>query len=141
MNGKVRLPSPALVIATIALFVALSGTAVAAGIVAKAKFALNAGKLQGQTAAQVGAIPSPASTAASLVTTKTASFSINASDGRLVTVACDGGQKAISGGYTSSQAVLQGPTSPSSDGSSWQSVLINIGDTTASGTAYAVCLK
>ena len=61
-------------------------------------------------------------------------------DGRLVTVTCDGGQKAISGGYTSSQAVLQGPTSPS-NGSSWQSLLVNIDNTTASGTAYAVCLK
>jgi hypothetical protein len=141
MKWKFRLPSPATVIAMVALFVALSGTALAAGVVAKAKFALNAGKLQGHTAAQVGAIPSPATTAASLVTTKTASFTINASDGRLVTVACDTGQKAISGGYTSSQAVLQGPTSPGSDGSSWQSLLVNIDDTTASGTAYAVCLK
>jgi hypothetical protein len=138
---KIRLPSPATVLATIALFVALSGTAVAAGIVAKAKFALNAGKLQGQTAAQVAAIPGPASSAASLVATKTASFSLNAQDAHVVTVACDSGQKAISGGYTSSQAVLEGPTAPSGDGSSWQLLLVNIDNTTASGTAYAVCLK
>ncbi len=141
MKSKLRLPSPATVIATIALFVALSGTAVAAGIVPKARYALNAGKLQGQTAAQVAAIPSPASSAASLVSTKTTSFSINAQDATVVTVTCDSGQKAISGGYTTSQAVLQGSTAPSGDGSSWQSVLINIGNTTASGTAYAVCLK
>jgi hypothetical protein len=141
MKGRFRLPSPATAIATIALFVALSGTAVAAGIVPKAKFALNAGKLQGQTAAQVAAVPSPASSAASLVTTKTSSFSITSQNGSVVTVACDSGQKAIGGGYTSSQAVLQGDHSPSSDGGSWQSLLINVDNTTASGTAYAVCLK
>jgi len=51
MKGRFRFPSPATGIATIALFVALSGTAVAAGIVAKAKFALNAGgpDIQGVT--------------------------------------------------------------------------------------------
>jgi hypothetical protein len=141
MTGKFRLPKPATVIASIALFVALSGTAVAAGIVPRAKYALNAGKLQGQTAAQVAAIPSPASTAASLVSTANTSFSINSNDGKLVTVACPSGQKAMSGGYSTSQAVLQGPSAPSSDGSSWQSVLINIDSSTASGTAYAVCLK
>jgi hypothetical protein len=141
MRSKFRLPKPATVIALIALFVALSGTAVAAGIVPRAKYALNAGKLQGQTAAQVAAIPSPASTAASLVSTANGSFSINSNDVKLVTTACPTGQKAIGGGYTSSQAVLQGPTSPSTDGSSWQSVLINIDSSTASGTSYAVCLK
>ena len=76
MRKRFHLPSPAMVLATIALFVALTGTAVAAGIVAKAKFALNAGKLQGSTAAQVAAMPGPASTAAGLVSTKSASFSL-----------------------------------------------------------------
>jgi hypothetical protein len=141
MKRRFRLPSPATGIATIALFVALSGTAVAAGIVAKAKFALNAGKLQGQTAAQVAAVPSPASAASSLVTAKTGSFSINPNAGRTVAVACDSGQKAISGGFTSPQAVLLGDTLPSSDGSSWQVFLINIDSSAASGTAYAICLK
>lgn len=141
MKGRFRFPSPATGIATIALFVALSGTAVAAGIVAKAKFALNAGKLQGQTAAQVAALPSPASAAAALVTTKTASFSINPSSGKTVAVPCDSGQKAISGGFASPQAVLLSDTAPTSDGASWQVFLINIDSSAASGTAYAVCLK
>jgi hypothetical protein len=48
MRERFHLPSPAMVLATIALFVALTGTVVAAGIVAKAKFALNAGKVESQ---------------------------------------------------------------------------------------------
>jgi hypothetical protein len=57
-----RLPSPALVVALVALFVALSGTAVAAGVVPVARFAANAGKLQGKSAAQVARIAGPANT-------------------------------------------------------------------------------
>jgi hypothetical protein len=141
MKKHFRLPSPATAIAAFALFVALSGTAVAAGIVAKAKFALNAGKLQGQTAAQVAGLPSPASSAASLVTAKTASFSINGQAAKTVAVACDSGQKAISGGFSSPQLVLLSDTAPSGDGSSWQVFLVNLDSSTASGTAYALCLK
>lgn len=141
MKKRLRCPSPATGIAMLALFVALGGTAVAAGVVPKAKFALNAGKLQGQTAAQVAALPGPASSAASLVTVKTASFSINAQDGKNVAVACDSGQKALSGGFTSQQAVLLAETAPAGDGNSWQLLLINIDSSNASGTAYALCLK
>ena len=60
---RLRTPSPALVVAVIALFVALSGTAVAAGVVPMAKralFANNAGKLQGKSARQLAALPGPA---------------------------------------------------------------------------------
>jgi hypothetical protein len=138
---KLRLPSPATVLATIALFVALGGTAVAAGIVPKAKFALNSGKLQGKTAAQVAAVPGPATAAAGLVTPRTSSFSVPPSDGRLVITTCQAGEKAISGGFTTNGALLPGPTAPSSDGASWQLVVVNIGDSTAAGTAYALCLK
>jgi hypothetical protein len=139
--SKFRLPSPAIVLAAIALFVALSGTAVAAGIVAKAKFALNAGKLQGNTAAQVAALPGPASAAAGLVTTRTTSFSIGANNARSFTASCQSGEKAVSGGYTTDGALLSGPTAPTSDGVSWQVFVVNIGDSSASGTAYAVCVK
>jgi hypothetical protein len=52
-NRRIRRPSPALVVALIALFVSLSGTAIAAKPVARALFANNAGKLQGSTRAQV----------------------------------------------------------------------------------------
>jgi len=60
-----KLPGPATVLASIALLVSLSGTAVAAGAVPlakKAMFASNSGKLQGRTAGQVAAIPGPANT-------------------------------------------------------------------------------
>ena len=63
MKLRLRAPSPALVIAIIALFVSLSGTAVAAGVVPMAKralFANNAGKLQGKSARQIAALPGPA---------------------------------------------------------------------------------
>jgi hypothetical protein len=139
--SKSRLPSPAIVLAAIALFVALSGTAVAAGIVAKAKFAINAGKLQGNTAAQVAALPGPASSAAGLVSTRTASFSVGANSARNVPVSCQSGEKAVGGGYTTDGALLSGPTSPTGDGASWQVLVVNIGDSAASGTAYAVCVK
>jgi len=58
-----KLPAPATVLASIALLVSLTGTAVAAGAVPlakKAMFASNSGKLQGRTAGQVAAIPGPA---------------------------------------------------------------------------------
>jgi hypothetical protein len=139
--SKFRLPSPAVVLAAIALFVALSGTAVAAGIVAKAKFAINAGKLQGNTAQQVAALPGPASSAAGLVATRTASFSVGANSARSVTASCESGEKAVGGGYTTDGALLSGPTAPTGDGASWQVLVVNIGDSGASGTAYAVCVK
>jgi hypothetical protein len=62
---RIKLPNPAIVLASIALLVSLSGTAIAAGAVPLAKkalFANNAGKLQGKTAAQVAAIEGPATT-------------------------------------------------------------------------------
>ena len=82
MNGlKMRRPSPALVIATVALFIALGGSAgaVVTAAVPLAKRALvadNAKKVGGQTPAEIAAAaatrPGPASTAAGLVTIKTA---------------------------------------------------------------------
>ena len=139
--SKFPLPKPATVLAAVALFVALSGTAVAAGIVAKAKFALNAGKLQGQTAAQVAAQPGPASTAASLVATRTSSFSLGAQAANQFTATCQSGEKAVGGGYSSNGAVLSAASAPTGDGASWQVLLVNIGDSSASGTAYAVCIR
>jgi hypothetical protein len=65
MFSRLRRPSPALVVALLALFVSLAGTAVAAGVVPLAKRALvadNAKKLGGKTRAQVAATPGPATT-------------------------------------------------------------------------------
>jgi hypothetical protein len=142
--SKIRLPSPALVIAVIALFVALGGTAFATvnAIVPKAKLSLNSLKLQGKTAAQVAAIPGPATSAAGLVAVRTVSFSLGAGGVQQVSAACQSGEKAVGGGYSTSGAVLSATSAPSSDGSSWQMVLVNFDSSAGtSGTGYAVCLK
>jgi hypothetical protein len=140
---KLRLPSPAMVIAIVALFVALGGTAfaTATAIAPKAKLALNSLKLQGKSAAQVAAMPGPATSASGLVSVRTATFSVAANGVQQVAPACQSGEKALSGGYSSNGVVLQLQSAPSSDGATWQMVLVNIGDSTASGTGYAVCVK
>ena len=101
---KKRLPSPAMVIALLALFVALSGTAVAAGVatgvVPLAKRALvadNAKKLNGKTAGQI--VTAVAAAAPALVSVTTGSWSLNPGATGDFTVACSAGQKAIAGGY------------------------------------------
>jgi hypothetical protein len=169
MLTKMR-PSPALIVALIALFVALTGSAIAAGIVPharladKAKTANNALKLQGKTAAQVaakaprgpdGAVgpagpagatgptgPALAS-AAALVVYKTAPWSLAANGEADFTVTCDAGQKAISGGFDNPVGVaFPFDTRPTTDGASWKLYLGNLSTTApASGTLYAICLK
>jgi hypothetical protein len=152
MLKRIRHPSPAMFISLVALFVALTGSAVAGTIVAHAKFADKAGiasnslKLQGKTAAQVAALapaPPPVSSVASLVTVKTASWSVNPSQGMSFTVTCDAGQKAIAGGYDNPNGdAIALDTHPSPDGGSWVVFLGNLSSTAgASGTVYAVCLK
>ena len=139
-----RKPSPAMVVALVALFVALSGTAVAAGVPALAKRALiadNAKKLGGQTAAQVAATPGPANSAASLVTTKSLPFSLAASAAVNFPISCDAGQKALGGGFVSAQPVISADTALSTDGATWTVLLWNLGAAPASGTYYVMCLK
>jgi hypothetical protein len=153
MFARIRKPSPAMMVALLALFVALSGSAWAVGskIVPHAKLAdvalvaNNAKKLGGQTSAavvsQAAAAPGPASTAASLVSTKTGAFSIPANGFGTSTVSCDPGQKAIGGGYTTVQVVLGADWTISADGASYSILLLNLSSTTATGTVQAVCLK
>ncbi len=119
MFRKLRLPSPAMAVALAALFVALSGTAVAAGVPALAKRALvadNAKKLGGQTPAALLAAakqsaeaaasaaaqqPGPASTAAGLIAVKSASWSSQPQVGfNNFTAMCDAGEKVMSGGWS-----------------------------------------
>jgi hypothetical protein len=151
MNGR-KLPGSAIVIAVLALFVSLSGTAVAAGVVPLAKRALsadkakqadNAKKLGGETAAAIVAraaqTPGPAGTAAGLVSAKQASDSLAAQTGREFVIACDGGKKVISGGFASDGSVIAFDSRPISD-STWGIYLMNIGDGNAGVTLYAVCL-
>jgi hypothetical protein len=162
MFTKIR-PSPALVVALTALFVALSGTAVAAGVVPLAKRALsadNAKKLGGKTAAQVASLPGPAATLggktadqiaatpgpassiASLVSTKSAPWSLNPSQVASFTVACNAGQKAVGGGYDNPNGdAIAFDSKPGADGTSWSVLELNVSTTApASGSVYAVCV-
>lgn len=161
MSGKLKLPNPALVISCLALLVALSSSAVAAGIVANARHAnkadlaaraLNSDRLQGRTAvqiatagAQAGAqLPGPASSVATLVTVKTMKWSFAPKTEGDVTVACDSGQKAVSGGWEDPGGWGEFRDSrPTPDGSGWRtSIVIGSGATESqSGTAYAICLR
>jgi hypothetical protein len=145
MHGRKRI-SPALVVAVLALFVSLSGTAVAAGVVPLAKRALsadNAKKLGGQTAdaivAKAARTPGPAASAAGLLTVKQASDGITANNSREFVVACDGGRKIVSGGFATDGDVLALNSRPMSD-AAWGIELLNVGDGNASVTLYAVCL-
>jgi hypothetical protein len=158
MNGlKMRRPSAALVVAMVALFVALGGTAgaVVTAAVPLAKRALvadNAKKLGGESLAQLtaktaqavqaaAAAPGPASTAAGLVSTKTATGQIAAGGAQTFSVTCDAGQKVMGGGFTSDKLVLGLDSYPSSD-TTWSFFLGNIDDSGAANvTVYATCLR
>jgi hypothetical protein len=150
MNGR-KLPSPALVIAVLALFVSLSGTAVAAGVVPLAKRALtadNAKKVGGQSADAIAASaaqrPGPASSAAGLVTVKTAAWSLGASSINDFAVMCDAGQKAVGGGFEDPNGYAHAwDTRPTSDGGGWRTQ-VGVGPDAPgqqSGTVYAVCVR
>ncbi len=163
-------PSPAVVLALLALFVALGGTAVAAGVVPplakRALVADNAKALQGKTAAQllaapakkaveadrvdgmhaeqIGALPSPATTAGGLVTVKSAPWTISPRSYSPATAMCDAGQKAISGGWRDPGGYGANFESyPTAAGDGWTTWIYIYSDApgTQSGTAYAVCLK
>jgi hypothetical protein len=140
-------PSPAMAVAVCALFLALAGSAVAAGIVPLAKRALsadNAKLLQGKTAAQVAALaPKPTLTSvAGLASIKAAPFSLGAGGQGDFQATCDPGQKAVGGGYDNPVGTaFSVDTRPTPDGGSWKIYLIASSQEAASGTIYAVCLK
>jgi len=138
MRKKIHLPSPALTVALIALFVALSGTAFAAGVVPLAKRALlanNAKKLGGRTRG-------PASSVSALVGVTTAPWSLQAGQGGDFAVSCNAGEKAVSGGYDNPVGdAIALDTRPAPDGGGWKVYLGNLSNTAAaSGTLYAVCV-
>ena len=153
LNGR---PSAAFVVAMIALFVALGGTAGAAeqAAVPLAKRALvadNAKKLGGQTLAQLTArtaaavqaaasAPGPASTAAGLVVIKTASGQVASEAINGTDVSCDSGSKVVGGGFSSDGAVLVVDSYPKND-TTWSAGGLNLGTSTANFTVHAICLK
>lgn len=156
---KIRFPSPALVVAVVALFVALGGTAVAASpVVKRALFADNAGKLQkktpaqiaaipgpattleGKTAAQIAETPGPASTAAGLLTVKSVGDSIGADAEREYTISCDSGRKVAGGGFSSNGAVMAFDSRPVNE-TTWGIYLVNLSRSQGfSVSLYATCL-
>jgi hypothetical protein len=166
MFKHVSRPSPAFALALLALFVSLSGTAIAAGVVPLAKRALtadNAKKLGGQSMAQVVASASAHAldsdhlggktadelvaaaqpkSAASFFTLKQGMFSMLPSKLLDVTFPCDAGQKAISGGFTYSQApAYLVESAPTADGTAWHLQIEN--DSTADGAfgnTYVICV-
>lgn len=164
MLRKFRLPSPSLSVALIALFVALSGTAVGATVVPLAKRALvadNAKKLGGKTpaallaqanasaktlatqAAQAAAAqPGPASSAAGLVVIKSTAVP-GLPSGSVATrqIPCDPGQVAIGGGLSSDTRLVGVFDSFQLNPSTWQVGAGNLGGGPANVTMYAVCLK
>jgi len=163
MQRRWKLPSPAVVIASIALVAALSGTAVAAGVVPNARHAnradlamraLSADKLQSKTAAQIVAaaatqatsaaaqVPGPASSAAGLVTVKTQSAGqVAAQHDQTFVISCDGGAKIMGAGFSSDGPLINFDSYPTSD-TSWTFDLANLDDSAAhSVSLYATCLK
>jgi hypothetical protein len=150
--------SPAFVVAMIALFVALGGTAgaVATQAVPLAKRALtadNAKKLGGKTSAQIvsqatkaaqtaAQAPGPASTAAGLVTTVSQSIGTFAPNQEAdVSVVCAAGKKVIGGGFSSDGAVFSLDSHPAND-TTWRLYLVNGNETQPAPnlTVYAICI-
>jgi hypothetical protein len=141
MIRKLRTPSPALVIALIALFVSLAGTAVAqTPVVKRALFAQNAGKLKGKTLKQVAAMPGPTRSVGDLVYTRTADRVLQRAQETDVTVSCGPGGTAVSGGYFSDDGVSARDARASTD-SAWTYRVVNLGETTASVTVQVICLR
>ena len=147
--------SPAFVVATIALFVALGGTAgaVVTATVPLAKRALtadNARKLGGQTSAQIvsraasqaASAPGPASTATGLVTTVNQTFgSLGPGQEAEVMVVCAAGKKVIGGGFSSDGAVFSFDSHPANE-TTWRMYLANGDEAQAAPNVrvYAVCI-
>lgn len=170
MFRRIPHPSPAMVVAMLALLVALSGTAFAAGVVPVAKRALNADnskKLQGKTSSQLIALAqanaqlandsshlegktaseiiaaSQTKSISGLVTIKESNFSMGFGATIDYTMSCDAGQKAISGGSQWSQSpAIELESRPAPDGSAWKIMLDNPSDHDgAFGNLFVVCVS
>lgn len=160
LGTRIRRPSASLVVSMVALFVALGGTAgaVATQAVPLAKRALvadNAKKLGGQSLAQLTAkttqavtaaasAPGPASTAASLVSTKSVPFTLGPGGNQVISATCDAGAKAVGGGFSNPTAalVLSAGGFPTADGAGWTEDLVNVSSsTTGAGTVVVMCMR
>jgi hypothetical protein len=141
MIRKLRTPSPALVIALIALFISLAGTAVAqTPAVQRALFAENAGKLKGKTLKQVVAMPGPARSAGDLVFARTVDRVLQRAQETDITASCGPGAKAISGGYFSDDGVATRDSRASRD-NTWTIHVVNLGEAAADVSVQVLCLR
>jgi hypothetical protein len=144
---SIRRPSPAMVVALIALFVSLSGTALAAKPVARALFANNAGKLQGSTRAQVVSAaaaavkPQPVTSVRGLVSVVSREFFAVPGSGTTESVSCTSG-RAISAYWTTLADGEGVPVSiTATNESTWRFIIKNLrADGPARGTVSVVCL-
>jgi hypothetical protein len=141
-----RKPTPEFVIAVLALFVALAGTAnavvdAAVPLARRALVAENAKKLNGQTARQVANILGPASTAVGVVSTRTKAILIAPGPGNTFTIDCNPNEKVIGGGYASNAAVLNLVLSHPVSERSWLMGFVNVDDKIATTTLYAICIR
>ncbi len=124
-------------VALLALFVALTGTAIAAAPpVKQALFAKNAGKLQGKTAKQVAAMPGPASTMMKTLSFRTADFALAADDERDISINCLRG-RAVSGGF-SSPGTVTATDSRLSDPQTYSVYVVNGSETQATSVNLQV---
>ena len=141
-----RKPTPAFVVALLALFVALAGTAnavvdAAVPLARRALLAENAKKLNGQTARKVANTPGPASTAAGVVTTRSKSVVITPGTAEFFTIDCEPNEKVVGAGYASDAAVLNLFLSQPSTATTWRLGFVSATNRTATTTLYAICIR
>jgi hypothetical protein len=141
MTRTSRVPSPALVVSLIALFISLAGTSIAAvPPVKRALFASNAGKLQGKKLKEVAAMPGPTRSIGELVFARTVDRKLRRGQEADVTASCGPGAKAISGGFVSDGGVATRDTRASRD-NAWTYFVVNLGETAARVTVQAICVR
>lgn len=141
-----RKPTPELVIAVLALFVALAGTAnavvdAAVPLARRALVADNAKELNGRAAREIANTLGPASTAAGVITTRTKAILITPGGGSTFTIDCNPDEKVIGGGYASNAAVLNLFLSYPVSQRSWLMGFVNVDNKTSTTTLYAVCIR
>jgi hypothetical protein len=137
MNARMKRPGPAFVVALVALFFALGGTA---GAVVTAAVPL-AKRRSWRTTQRRSAVSRQSRWRSGSPPQARARASLAADAEGEFTVACDGGQKVLGGGFTSTGSVFSFDSYPASD-TAWRLYLANASASAgASVTLYATCLR
>ena len=157
MRHKLRLPGPAMVVALVALFVALSGTE------SRPACPPSPSGLLLPTTRRSWVVRHPHSCCrkqrpqrpprrssrgrqlrGESRIVKSAPFTVGPGGETVVTAACDAGSKATGGGFINptSALVLSAGATTTADGSGWTEDLVNISDSTpGAGNVVVVCMK